>query len=529
MPRRNFSLGALAETARAEGRSVVAGRVLALVSGRAYDLEDLDGRAPLSAQQLGERYLQLGDRLCTGLWGLYAIVMVDARDQRVRLFQDQFGGRRPVWYAFVGDRLLVDQQLERVLKAGGPWRMDDGAAEQFLMKGMVEDGRSLVEGVGRLPAGALVELDPASGRVALRPNRYDERHRVKVDGARAYLDAFERSLDIARRGEGCLGVTLSCGFDSNLILFGLRELTGAPLDAFTVGGCVGTDERPVAREIAGLYPDLHFEEGVVDGSTLERFPEIVRRLEGTMYERGIFLHYVLSQMVARRGTKRLILGDGADQVLNVLYDCRICNTIGRVLGRAMGLPPRETLNNIILRKNVMMMTAVGVETEYPYLNEVYLRTTRALYLQNGLIKTHHKRQAFEVLPKGVAQRLQKLGGATQLKPLFEGEVDFQRFRAAALSLRWHRPERPAPNRYDEPSESEMDYCLSLMYLYLFERVFLSGRPAEQPVGTLEDYLKELPQDPARAPQMKLKPKNPVLVGLKQLFRRRMRSQERAGA
>lgn len=476
------------------------GSVFVAFSGFIHDLGDPDGEIQLDAQQLARRFQKEGVDITCGLWGRYNMIVVDMAAGCVYTFQDWLGGPYPMLISNKNKVLSVSDSMLWLLNQYDKWEMDDETAAKFLKEGRVYGPGSLVRGIYKQPPAEYGVADIQSGEIRFCKAHY-KFPKDKVHSASEYVEALERSLKDAVRDKTDVGCALSGGYDSNLSLNRLRDFWNEPVTAFTVGGVVGSDERPAASRIAAQYKDVRLVQGVVEPEILQEFPKIVYQLEGALYERGVFLQYVLSRMAMREKVKTMVLSEGADQVLCPLV--RVKHWPGN------RRPPREfrpydMVSLTVMPKNSLMFRNTGVTPCYPYLRERYLRATRSLYMKNRMFKRYHKAAVLKTLPQGVSSELQKIGGTTQAQALFGEALPFEQFKARALSLRWHNPEVPILVSAKSPLEGEMDYCLKLMYLYLFEQICLKHSDEQSRKAAAQKPLSEYVQ------QIQLKAAVPAL-------------------
>lgn len=466
---------------------------------------------PVRAQDARKLYAKYGLQLCEHLRGLYTLVICLANGTTV-LFQDEFGGALPLYFAPTQSGYCVSTSLGKLLRSTGlPRALDTHSAELFLHYGVVPGARTLVQGVRKLPQMRIAVLrTPFS--LSWRLNRYAKTGPDEMPGEAEYFSTFGESLRASCEDiTGPLCTALSGGYDSNLILHTLREQTDAPIEALSVGGRSGVDETGVAAQLAALRGNVRFRSRLVGPQTLEHLPDMVFRLQGAVYERGIFLQYELAELARQANASYVILGEGADQVMDVQYGQPLAFLM-RAL-RGIRLPPREMLGLVVLKKNALMLRGVGITPRYPYLHERFVPTARALARQNGTSKAFHKRAVSGALPPEAAVLLQKVGGSTQLKPLFADDLSYERVCAAVRRLPLNRPGRRIRDRYGA-EEALRNYCLAMLYLHLFERIFLSGEydsrfdlpRLDEPLSA---FLDALPSDAPSYPLPTPRGRNPV--------------------
>lgn len=246
----------------------------------------------------------------------------------------------------------------------------------------------------------------------------------------------------------------------------------------------------------GEYDNVSLTCSRTDSETLSHLPDIVWRLEGAVFERGIFLQYELARLVAESGISYLICGECADQVMNMRYlDKGALEMSGskKVTNKEF---PYYYGNNMVLKKNGVMANSFGIDCRYPYLDDEFISIAKALRLRNGFNKQFHVDNCRRVLPRGIVENIAKKGGATDCHSLFNSSAEISEFksmvwksvvrkivpdlsRASFISGRLRRIIKIARARTSEDKyklkEADLREWMCYLYLYLFGELFLSGK------------------------------------------------------
>lgn len=261
-----------------------------------------------------------------------------------------------------------------------------------------------------------------------------------------------------------IAMALSGGYDSNCLLRFVKHIfPEAHVNAICVGEQNGADERKTAGTIAGFYENVQFSEAVVSPDTLEKLDEIVSRLEGCVYERGIFLQYELAAKLAQSGIARLLCGECADQV----FHPRSYTETGDPFVYGFQSTPREMAAYVVLPKSFMMLKSFGIQRLYPYLDQRIVTIGRDTGAINGTDKKFQKDFCRKHLPGEIFSKIGKKGGTTSLKALFDPGFDIEK---GIRESKYYDPDFRTTKRFP-PGETFMDYYLSLKYIESFERQF----------------------------------------------------------
>ena len=217
-------------------------------------------RSRCDTEVLVEGYLNWGiEGLVARLRGMFAFAVWDNRRETLFLVRDRLGVK-PLLYRAADGRITFASTLPAVQAAGVTTDIDPLAVLEFLEFGYVTDQRAILEGIQKVPAGAILEWRHGS----LRQWHYWTLPRVDPALRISFEEAVERTeqllLEAVRLrlfADVPLGVLLSGGIDSSLICWAVAKLN-ADLKAFTVSTpgdpC---DESAEARRTANLLGIPH--------------------------------------------------------------------------------------------------------------------------------------------------------------------------------------------------------------------------------------------------------------------------------
>lgn len=330
---------------------------------------------------------------------------------------DYFGTGIPLYFVVENDLLYICDSL-KVLKSmtKGKFVLNRSALPIFIRYGFIPGEETLVSGVKKLP--------PMKKLVAIRGKGVEVLDDVKMDIDEMgkdlatsletyYEDTMEKAvkdtMSQLQDGKRCC-MALSGGFDSNALLyFAKNKLHVREVHAFSVGGVTGVDETQTAKEITSFYEGVSFSKAMVSPQTLRHLDDIVDRLEGSVYERGIFLQYELAKLVRDQGWKEMVLGECADQVFNEKAYSLTCDSLALTYPKDYKFPacPYQMASYVVLPKNMLMLRPFGIRGLYPYLHKEVI----GMASKTGMNKDFHKVQCMRALPVEVGSRLEKKGGA----------------------------------------------------------------------------------------------------------------------
>lgn len=428
----------------------------------------LDG-SPLSAIQLAE--LLLAGASLDGIDGLYSLIAYRKDDGLLIATQDIFSYFHPLYFAKTDGGIIISLSMrELILRSGILPKMNDVHIPEFLYNGFMTDDRCLLHGVRKLPAMHLLRYGCLTREGSYLKKNYQPKSPVKKSDD--YLSLLRESVEERIASATEINLALSSGFDSNLLLHMITSINpDCRINAFCIGACNGSDEIDSVRRICRSYPQVSLSVKRVSPDILEELPSMVYELEDSVFERGIFLQYMLSCELAGSSHVPTFFGEGADQILS--SELRLAAAPYYFVGREQHYPwvyyPYEMLTYIIIKKNGSFMRNRDVISVYPFLSSAFIDGVRKYSERNGSSKEHYKKYVCDLISPEISGLLVKRAGSTNLTSLFDDENRDRLFDAAVRS-RFYPMLTAQPDR-DSGSEVHMDNCLKILYLECFERIF----------------------------------------------------------
>ena len=260
--------------------------------------------------------------------GMFAFALYDRRAGTVLLARDRLG-KKPLLYVRTPDWLAFASEAAALLRL--PFvraRLDRSQLAAYAHYLYVPAPGTLIEGTRKLPPGSTLEIAAGGVRGAreTEPRRYwsipagngsvaaPERE-IPVNDHRLDRELDELLLDATRLrtvSDVPIGVFLSGGIDSNVVLASLHRAGHRPIRAFTVGFEGLPDERDLARAGAARYADEHT---VLDvrADVAEEVPRILRHFGEPLGDSAIVTTYLVAREASRHVTV-ILNGDGGDEL-----------------------------------------------------------------------------------------------------------------------------------------------------------------------------------------------------------------------
>ena len=258
-----------------------------------------------------------GEDCATRLSGMFAFALWDARRRALVLGRDRLG-KKPLYY-WQGDGLFVFASEIKALLChpAVPRALDPDAFHHYLAFGYAPSHRSMLAGVGKVPAAHLAIVE--GGRLVTRrywslPPARPAASTTFAQAAAIVRGAVREAVRARLESDVPLGVFLSGGVDSAAIVASMRELTSGPIATFTVGfGAESSfDERPLARQVAQRFATDHHEDVLVP-DVVGLLPGVVDALDEPFADSSAIPTFAVAMSTARH-VKVALSGIGGDEV-----------------------------------------------------------------------------------------------------------------------------------------------------------------------------------------------------------------------
>lgn len=269
-------------------------------------------------------YHRWGDDFVHHLSGMFACCLAERDSGRVVLARDRLG-IKPLYTAEVDGALRFASTLPALLRAGGIDTSIDpiGLHHYLSFHSVVPPPRTILRGVQKVPPATLVVLEPDGRRHDHRwwdPafDRVDERAGwSERDWEDAVLEALRVAVDRRLVADVPVGVLLSGGLDSSLIVGLLSEAGQHGLQTFSIGfDAVGGregDEFRYSDVVAQRFGTDHHQIRVATDRMLPALDGAIAAMSEPMVSHDAVAFYLLSHEVAQH-VKVVQSGQGADEV-----------------------------------------------------------------------------------------------------------------------------------------------------------------------------------------------------------------------
>ena len=274
---------------------------------------------------VGKAYARWGRDCVDHFAGMFAFAVVEHASGRVMLARDRLG-IKPLYLATSPGRLRFASTLPALLAAGDvDTSIDTTALAQYMtFHSVVPAPRTILRGVRKLPPATVRVIEPDgtgtdhiywAPEFARDPDRVDW---TSEDWEEALLDALRTAVDRRMVADVPVGVLLSGGIDSSLVVALLAEAGQHGLATFSIGfdaaGGESGDEFVYSSLVAERFETDHHQIRIDTARLLPGIDAAVHAMSEPMVSHDCVAFYLLSEEVSR-SVKVVQSGQGADEVL----------------------------------------------------------------------------------------------------------------------------------------------------------------------------------------------------------------------
>ena len=256
--------------------------------------------------------------------GMFAFAIWERDSGTAFLARDRLG-IKPLYYTEGPGFFRFASTLPALLAAGGVDTSIDPIAVHhfFSFHAAVPPPRTILNGVKKLAPGTWLTIKPDGTKKTERywsfsvGERPADRHMTEPEWMQAVADAMKTSVERRRVADVPVGVLLSGGLDSSLIVALLAHLGHTDIRTFSIGfervGQHSGDEFHYSDLIARHFSTNHEQIRIEGSRALDVLPAAIESMSEPMVSHDSVAFYLLSQEVAKR-VKVVQSGQGADEV-----------------------------------------------------------------------------------------------------------------------------------------------------------------------------------------------------------------------
>ena len=250
------------------------------------------------------------------LEGMFAFVIWDRR-RRIFFAARDRTGIKPLYIGQFDGAVIFSSTLAPFFELPGfDFQVDREAIRDLLVYDYVPAPRSMLRAVRKLRPGHCLLWKISEAFPESRPfweiPACEDRPIEFPELVQRCEHALDRSIERQMMSDVPLGAFLSGGIDSSLIVASMARLSDEPVTTFSVSFESGSNEAPIARQVAERYGTHHVEveAGSISSDTLL---DTLGRLDEPLSDPAIVPTRLISE-VARERVKVVLSGEGGDEV-----------------------------------------------------------------------------------------------------------------------------------------------------------------------------------------------------------------------
>lgn len=352
---------------------------------------------------IAEKY-PLDGASCAGkIQALFIAMIEDKHSGKISIFNDLTSSMLNMYFTLRDNQVFYSTSLKWVLSNSKCSReLNEIAAAKFIKNGCIQNEETLVKNVFKLKENCELIIDGSNIEQRNYGYSFDEVDRNTAK--KQLISTLQKNIVECIDDNEDAVIPLSNGFDSNLIMHTLLQRQ-KNIKAFTIGGKTGRNEIEAVRNNVEGIKQVELNTVLVDNIFLENLTDIVWRLEGALFERGIILQYALAKTLKEAGADSLICGEYADQILS-------CKYVESIQDKKVEENPYTIGNLIILKKSGIMLNSFGIIGRYPFTRQNIIPLSLALRKDNGTDKVFYKKECKKIFTPKIAKSVKKVGGST---------------------------------------------------------------------------------------------------------------------
>ena len=463
----------------------------------------------MDTEIIEELYRLSGLKFLEEIDGHFIIFIYDQKVGMAFVLQPEHGSVLPLYYFEDSKGVTFSTSLRYLLKTSTfDRKLDVGAVRKFLARRyMIPEEETLVEGVKKLVPQSYLSLE-IKDKAVKTPQIILKGVKISASEAEEHFGDYIKNNIVSvcsNLSDPPPAVALSGGYDSNLILHYLRDMTKNQIAAVTADAGKGYNEVPAVKKILEHFSDVNLFSGRMEDTVINSLPDLVWRYEGYLFEGGIFLRYRICQLLKDSGKGTVLLGAGANEIISLEICSRYYSKIenmksrlrnfikGTFLGSAYyGLfgnkDPEEKLArefrssgsrvkyntpfDLLLKMHDLLLNSYGLQGIYPFVNRETISASLLLRNKN-YHKKFHNMKARETLGEKVADSVAMSFGVMEEQDIFGAKKETLMKVLDSKLMRSLLTSRQIDKLKNYPMKYHV-FILQLVYIFLFDRLYISG-------------------------------------------------------
>ena len=299
--------------------------VVLTYNGEVYNPDDLRRRylkdckfeSHSDTEVILKLYCRYGLAFLPWLSGMFSFAIWDPRDESLHLVRDRFG-IKPLHYVAQDGIIYFGSELKPMVALGAKLSLNLAAVSDYLIDGLLAHGPdTFFSPAMTVEPGTVMSWYPTTSKSSRywKPPIADDEIELSVDVEQEIWELLLASIDRHLLSDVPVGVSLSAGLDSQLIMHGIAQSGLSDLHAYTYGF-----ENPNYDEIAPVnqvdfnISYTHHTVRLRADEVLSDLTQAVAVFEMPLGGVGTLSAWRMMRLARETGTTVLLAGEGADEI-----------------------------------------------------------------------------------------------------------------------------------------------------------------------------------------------------------------------
>ena len=258
-------------------------------------------------------YKEYGKKCLNYLNGMFSFVIYDIEEKSLFLARDRLG-IKPLYYYFDGKSFVFSSEIKSLLKFPEVKReINKDSLYEFIFRQYISKDDTIFKGIKKLEPGNYIFFH----KNKLTVEKYwDLRYTNEISNEPEAISKIKKQLEDSVKlrliADVPIGVFLSGGLDSSVILSIMNKFKGEGIKTFSVGfNESGYGETKYSRLISETFKTNH-EEIILDSSSVKKLDKVIEHLDEPLSDFASLPTYYLSEMASKK-VKVVLTGEGGDE------------------------------------------------------------------------------------------------------------------------------------------------------------------------------------------------------------------------
>ena len=308
--------------------------------------------------------------------GMFALIFIDKRERKIIVARDAHG-KKPLYYSRQNKQWLFSSEARGVVASGLIKKeLNSSQYLPYLYSRHSFPDESFFQDVKQVQLGEIMTID-FSGDLISSSRLEIEQIQVELPPLPRFQEMVVDAVIKNFQADVPIGLILSGGVDSTLLLHSWYQETGQPLHTFTAvfesSYQSKYNDPAFAAEVAKKYRCAHHEILITPELVLRHWDEYIASLDQPIGDSASFLTWMIARE-AKQHVRILVSGAGADELFSGYDRHRAFRWYLQHQDRVRIFSRQKWMNGVLPRRAKKFLNAVSPSHEETYLNFSSIQT-----------------------------------------------------------------------------------------------------------------------------------------------------------